>query len=101
MLNTMDLLAVTFQGAPLRETLFAKETLVRSYSRMRSRMPLEVESIVEALSTKCAKITLHVAVTLHVTIKKPLETKVFAAHTASEATGIVILSGKKSKNIPL
>lgn len=65
---------------------------------MRSRMPLEVESVVEALSTECAKITLHVAVTLHVTIKKPLEAKVFAAHTASETIGIVILLNKESKN---
>lgn len=101
MLNTMDLLAVTFQRAPLRETLFAKETLVRSHSCVRSRMPLEIESIVEALSTECAKITLHIAMTLHVTIKKPLKTKSFAAHTTSEAIGIVILLSKQSKNISL
>lgn len=64
---------------------------------MRSRMPFEVKSIVEALSTECAKITLHIAVTLHVTIKKPLETKIFTAHTASEAIGIVILLNKQLK----
>lgn len=95
MLNTMNLLTVTFQGASLRKTLLAKETLVRSHSRMCSRMPLEVESVVEALSTECAKITFYIAVALHVTIKKPLKAKVFAAYTASETIGIVILLNKQ------
>lgn len=95
MLNAMNLLTVTFQGASLRKTFLAKETLVRSHARMCSRMPLEVKSVVEALSTECAKITFYIAVTLHVTIKKPLKAKVFAAHAASETIGIVLLLNKQ------
>lgn len=48
MLNAVDFLAMTLQRASLRETLLAKEALIGSHTRVRPRMPLEVERIVEA-----------------------------------------------------
>lgn len=72
MLNAVDLDAVALQGAPLRETLLAKVALVGSYARVRPRMPLKVERVVEALSAERAQVTLHVAMTLHVAIEEPL-----------------------------
>lgn len=98
MLNAMHLLAMTLQRAALRETLFAKEALVRSHTCMRPRMPLEVERIIEALSAERTQITLHVTMTLHVTIKKSLKTEVLAAYAAGKAIGIIVLLSKKSKS---
>lgn len=93
MLNAVNFYAVTLQGTPLREALLAQIALIRSHARVRPCMPLEVERVVEALAAKCAEITLHVAVTLHVTIEKPLQIEIFAADAASEA---VILLTRKS-----
>lgn len=72
MLDAVNLLAVTLQRASLRETLLAEEALVGSHTCVRPRMPLEVERVVEALPAECTQVALHVTVTLHVTIEKPL-----------------------------
>lgn len=85
---------MALQGAPLREALLAKVALVRPHPRVRPRVPLEVERVVEALPAEGAEVTLHVAVTLHVTVEQPLQVEVLAAHAAGEA---VVLPVKASK----
>lgn len=72
MLNTVDLEAVALQRASLGEALLAEIALVRSHARVRSRVSLQVECVVEALTAERAQITLHVTVTLHVTIQQSL-----------------------------
>lgn len=52
---------------------------------MRPRVPLEVEGVVEALAAEGAEVTLHVAMTLHVTIEQSLQIEILAAHAATEA----------------
>lgn len=61
-------------------------------------MPLEIKRIVEAFPAECTQITFHVTVTLHVTIEEPLKAEVFAAHTAGEAIGVIVLLNKKLKS---
>lgn len=95
MLNAVNLLTVTLKGAPLRETLLAEETLVRPHSCVRSRVPFQIERVVEAFAAERAEVTLHVAVTFHVTIEKPLQAEVFAAYAAGETIGIVVLLSKQ------
>lgn len=97
MLNAMNLLTVALQRASLRETLFTKETFVRSYSCVRSCVSFEIKRIVETLSAERTEIALHVAMTFHVTIEKSLETEGFTAHAAGETIGIVFLLSEKSR----
>lgn len=69
MLNSVNLEAMALERASLREALFAEITLVRSYTRVGSRVSLQVKSIIESLAAECAQITFDVAVTLHMTIE--------------------------------
>lgn len=69
MLNTVNLQAVTFQRAPLSETLLAEITLVRSNAGVRPGVPLQVEGVVEAFPAESAQVTFHIAVAFHVTIQ--------------------------------
>lgn len=60
---------------------------------MRSRVPLKIEGIVESFPAKGAEIPLDVAVTFHVTVEKPLETKRLAAQPTLETTGVLFAPG--------
>lgn len=96
MLNPVNLEAVALQRAPLGEALLAEITLVRANPGVRPGVPLQVERVVETLAAERAQITLHVAVTFHVTVEQPLQAEVFAAHSARETIRIVVL-----KNPPI
>merc|ERR1719490_387974 len=75
MVDSVNLQAVTFQRAPLGEGLFAVVAPIWTDSCMCTCVPLQIECIVEALSTEGAEVSLCIAVTLHVTIQQPRQTK--------------------------
>lgn len=68
MLNTVYLETVALERASLREALLAQIALVGTYARVRSRVPLEVEGVIEALAAERAEVSLDVAVALHVSV---------------------------------
>merc|ERR1719234_38888 len=82
MVDAVNLQAVTFQGAPLGEGLFAVVTTIWTDSCMCTCVPLQIKCIIEALSAEGAEVALCVAVTLHVTIQQPRQTKGFSAEGA-------------------
>merc|ERR1719397_790694 len=66
MVDAVNLQAVTFQGAPLGEGLFAVVATIWTDSCMCTCVPLQIKCIIEALSTEGAEVSLCVAVTLHI-----------------------------------
>lgn len=96
MLYTVNFEAVALERAALREALLAQIALVGSNTGVRSRVPLQVECVIEALAAERAEISLDVAVALHVSVQQSLETEVFAADAAREPVGIVILQTNES-----
>lgn len=68
MLDTVDFEAVTFERAPLGEALLAEVAFVGPDTRVRPRMPLQVEGVIESLAAECAKVPLHITVALHVAV---------------------------------
>ena len=111
MVDSVNLQAVTFQRAPLGEGLFAvvapiwtdscKEKRVSqvqdigsksSITCMCTRVPLQIECIVEALSTEGAEVSLCIAVTLHVTIQQPCQTKGFSTSATGKPRRVVFTS---------
>lgn len=87
-LNAMDLQGVRFQGATLREGLVTQDTFVGAHACMCPGMPLEIEGVIEALATEGAQVAFDVAVALHVSVQKPLQSERFSAHLAGQPTGI-------------
>lgn len=65
---------------------------------MRSRVPLQIERVVETLPAECAQVTFHFTVTLHVAVQQPLKVEILAADAANESTGM-ILSGINRENV--
>merc|ERR1719305_777046 len=65
MVNAVNLQAVTFQGAPLGEGLFAVVATVWTDSCMCTCVPLQIKCIIEALSTEGAEVSLCVVLTSH------------------------------------
>ena len=51
---------------------------------MGSRVPLQIECVVESLAAECAEVPLGVAVALHVPVQQPLEGERFAARPTRE-----------------
>ena len=52
-------------------------------------VPLQIECIVEALSTESAEVSFCIAVTLHVTIQQPRETKGFSTSTTGKPSRVI------------
>jgi len=92
MVDAVNLQAVTFQGAPLGEGLFAVVATVWTDSCMSTCMPLQIECIIEALSTEGAEVSLCVAVTLHVTIQQPRQTKGFSTSATGKPRRVIFTS---------
>ena len=56
MLHAMYFETVGLQRAPLSKTFLAKIAFVRPNPRVRSRVPLQIESVVETFPAKRAKV---------------------------------------------
>merc|ERR1719222_705521 len=92
MVDAVNLQAVTFQRAPLCKGLFAVVATIWADSCMCTRVPLQVECIIETLSTESAEVSLCIAVTLHMTIQQPRQTKGFSTSATSKPRRIVFTS---------
>lgn len=71
----MNLEAVRLQRASLGKRFLAQIALVRANAGVCSGVSLQVERIVESFSAERAQISLHIRVTLHVTIQQSLESE--------------------------
>jgi len=92
MVDAVNLQAVTFQGAPLGEGLFAVVATIWTHSCMCSCVPLQIECIIETLSTEGAEVSLCIAVTLHVTIQQPGQTKGFSTGATGKPRRVIFTS---------
>jgi len=92
MVDAVNLQAVTFQRAPLGEGLFAVVAPIWTDSCMCSCVPLQIECIVEALSTEGAEVSLCIAVTLHVTIQQSRQTKGFSTSATGKPRRVIFTS---------
>merc|ERR1719507_1761311 len=92
MVDSVNLQAVTFQRAPLGEGLFAVVATIWTDSCMCTRVPLQIECIVEALSTEGAEVSLCIAVALHVTIQQSRQTKGFSTSATGKPRRVVFTS---------
>ena len=59
---------------------------------MCSRVPLQVECIIETLSTEGAEVSLCIAVTLHVTIQQSRQTKGFSTSATGKPRRVIFTS---------
>jgi len=92
MVDAVNLQAVTFQRAPLGEGLFAVVAPIWTDSCMCSCVPLQIECIVETLSTEGAEVSLCIAVTLHVTIQQSRQTKGFSTSATGKPRRVIFTS---------
>merc|ERR1719500_900579 len=88
MVDSVNLQAVTFQRAPLGEGLFAVVAPIWTDSCMCTCVPLQIECIVEALSTEGAEVSLCITVTLH----QPRQTKGFSTSATGKPRRVVFTS---------
>jgi len=77
--------AVALEGASLGEGLFTEIALVRPNSCMCPGVPLQIECIIESLSTECAEVTLGVTMTLHVSVEETSKAKCFSTDATCES----------------
>jgi len=92
MVDSVNLQAVTFQRAPLGEGLFAVVAPIWTDSCMCTSVSLQIECIVETLSTEGAEVSLCIAVTLHMTIQQPCKTKGFSTSATGKPRRIIFTS---------
>merc|ERR1719365_192973 len=92
MVDAVNLQAVTFQGAPLGEGLFAVVAPIWTHSCMCSCVPLQIECIIEPLSTEGAEVSLCIAVTLHVSIQQPRQAKGFSTSATGKPRRVTFAS---------
>ena len=59
---------------------------------MCTRVPLQVKCIIETLSTEGAEVSLCIAVTLHMTIQQPRQTKGFSTSATGKPRRVVFTS---------
>lgn len=86
----MDFEAVGLERAPLREGLLAEVALVGPHARVRPRVPLQVEGVIEPFPAEGAEVPLDVGVALHVSVEQPLQREALGAHSAHELGGVVL-----------
>lgn len=103
-LDLVHFVQVRLETAALRELAVAFGALERSHARVCSRVPFEIEGVVEALLTERAQVTFDVAMVLHVTVHETLELERFGADLALESVlGVIdyldgcFLRGKSEK----
>lgn len=72
------------QRAALREGFLAQIALVGPNAGVRSRVPLQVEGVVESFAAERAQVPLHVRVAFHVTVQQALESEMLGADAADE-----------------
>lgn len=58
----------------------------------------QIEGVIEAFSAEGAQVSLHLAVTLDVTVEHPLQAKAFAAQLAAMHRSIVTGAGGELRN---
>jgi len=92
MVDAVNLQAVTFQGAPLGEGLFAVVATIWTHSCMCTCVPLQIECIIETLSTEGAEVSLCIAVTLHMPIQQPRQTKGFSTSATGKPRRVIFTS---------
>lgn len=90
MLLAVHLQTMRLQRTALRKRLFAQIALVRPDAGVRSRMPLQVERVVEALAAERAQIAFDVRMAFHVPIEQPLQRERLRADDAGEFVRIVV-----------
>lgn len=93
MLYAVHLQTVRLQRTALRKRLLAQITLVGSNAGVRSRVPLQIERVVESLAAERAQIAFDVRMAFHVAIEQSLERKRFRADDAGEFVWIVVGNG--------
>lgn len=72
------------QGTALRERLLTEIAFIGADAGVGSRVPLQVEGVVEALSAKRAEVSLHVRVAFHVSVQQTLQSEVLRADSADK-----------------
>merc|ERR1712130_40396 len=92
MVDAVNLQAVTFQRAPLCKGLFAVVAPIWADSCVCTRVPLQVECIIETLSTESTEVSLCIAVTLHMTIQQPRQTKGFSTSATGKPRRVTFTS---------
>lgn len=79
MLHTMYFQTMGLQRTALSKRFFTQVAFVGPDARVRSRVPLQIEGVIEALAAEGAEVPLHVAVTLHVAVEQPLQREALGA----------------------
>lgn len=67
----------------------AQVTLVRPDARVRPRMSLEVECVIETLAAECAEVSFDVRVAFHMSVQKSLKAEVLRANSTHKFRRII------------
>lgn len=89
-LDAVHFQAVRLQRTALRERLLTEIAFVGADPGVGSRVPLQVEGVVEALPAESAEITLHVRVAFHVSVQQALQSEVLRADPAHKLAVLLL-----------
>lgn len=85
----MNFQAVRFKRASLGKRLLTEIALVWSDPGVGPRVSLQVKGVIETLAAERAEVSLHVGMTFHMPVQKPLQGEVFRADTAHKLCWVI------------